>query len=445
MNLPLPEQFLSRMREQLGEEGYRLYVDSMRRPPQRSLRVNTLKKWSESFRRRVHGLVPNGISNDGYLLPESIIPSVDPFHIAGLYYMQEASAQYPVAQLTEIEGDCPIVLDLCAAPGGKTGQLAQLMRGKGVLIANEPVESRCSVLCSNVERLGITNSIITNMFPEKICSILEESCDLVLVDAPCSGEGMFRKEPAAVKNWSVAAVRSCAVRQASILACAARAVKPGGLLLYSTCTFSEEENEHVIEKLLSSGQGFSVLRMGRIYPHTSCGEGQFFSMMKRTGRPLRVSVSSLVQASSKREPSLELFFAENFPEADFPSYSLLRDGRAVLLPPLYPSDPGKWRIRSAGTIAGEFKKNVFIPSHGLYLRSDTGPLSKTLEPDESDLFRFYRGETLRIDPTLKGWIAVTADGIVTGFGKADHGTLKNHFPKGLRLHTDSIQRSSVLY
>ena len=445
MSLSLPEQFLSRMRQQLGEEGYKLYTESMLRPPQRSLRVNTLKEWSEPFRQRIQDLVPNGISKDGYLLPESIIPSVDPYHIAGLYYMQEASAQYPVAQLSGIEGDCPVVLDLCAAPGGKAGQLAQLMNGKGVLIANEPVESRCSILCQNVERLGITNSIVTNMYPERICSLLEGCCDLVLVDAPCSGEGMFRKEPAAVENWSAATVRSCAVRQYSILTCAARAVKPEGLLIYSTCTFSEEENERVVDALLSFDKDFSLLRTDRIYPHTSCGEGQFFSLMRRAGGPLRIPLSPLLRTAGKHEPSLDLFFAEYFPEADFPSSSLLHDGRAVLLPPLYPSDPGKWRMKAAGTIIGEYRKNVFIPSHGLYLRSDTGHLPKAVEPGEEDLFRFYIGETLHIDPDLKGWIAVTAGGIVTGFGKADHGTLKNHFPKGLRLHTHSIQRSSVLY
>lgn len=228
----LPEAFLTRMRRQLEAE-FEAYMTAMAQPPRRGGRVNGLKLSPEALFAMRPEFVPVG--NEQFLLPEGTAPGKDPLHCAGAYYIQELSAQMP-ASLLDVEPGMA-VLDLCAAPGGKSAQLGQALQGQGLLVSNEIVSGRAQILCGNLERMGIENALITSMEPEALCSSTGPVFDRVLVDAPCAGEGMFRKDPQAAAEWSPEHVRSCARRQRSILMSAQKTLKPGGMLVYSTCSF----------------------------------------------------------------------------------------------------------------------------------------------------------------------------------------------------------------
>ena len=274
----LPEAFLTRMRRQLGAE-FEAYMAAMAQPPRRGGRVNGLKLSPEALFAIRPEFVPVG--NEQFLLPEGTAPGKDPLHCAGAYYIQELSAQMPVSLLDVEPGMA--VLDLCAAPGGKSAQLGQALQGQGLLVSNEIVPGRAQILCGNLERMGIENALITSMEPEALCSSTGPVFDRVLVDAPCAGEGMFRKDPQAAAEWSPEHVRSCARRQRSILMSAQKALKPGGMLVYSTCSFSPEENEETMEWFLSACPDFTLEQCRTLYPHNSLGEGQFAALLRRQG------------------------------------------------------------------------------------------------------------------------------------------------------------------
>ncbi len=280
--MQLPGAYLLRMRSQLGD-GFDAYMAAMRAPATRALRVNTLKTDPASLCARLPFLTPTGLVPEGFFVPDSFAPSREPLHAAGLFYMQEPTAQLPAALLPLGESEPPVVLDLCASPGGKASFLAARMQNRGLLVANEPVPARAETLCRTFERLGVTNAVVTCMQPGPLCAFLENRCDAVLVDAPCSGEGMFRKDARAVLEWSPEHVRACALRQRGILLAAATAVRDGGALVYSTCTFSETENEGVVNELLLREPAFRLERFLRLYPHTSCGEGQCMALLQKRG------------------------------------------------------------------------------------------------------------------------------------------------------------------
>lgn len=440
----LPEAFLRRMHRQLGDPGYADYLSAMERTRPRALRVNTLKTDVAAFLSLADAaLTPDEIVPEGFFVPEDFPVGTNPLHAAGLFYMQEPSAQFPAALLCAKPHET--VLDLCAAPGGKTGQLAAGMQNTGLLIANEIVPQRAGVLSGTLERLGVQNAVVTNMRPDALCPLLSGSCDAVLVDAPCSGEGMFRKEPQAVCDWSEAHVRASAERQRRILESAAVCVKPGGRLVYSTCTFSPEENEETVAWFLAAHPAFSCAAQKRFYPHTSTGEGQFAALLLRDDSPVPAAIEK-TQSGGRRVPSrkgkpinpatdaaLDRFFKETMTVRPGSIPLFLPDGRVFLQPERVPDALSEMRVLSCGVLAGELRGERFRPAHALFLAYPGDTFLTELTLDGAALFAFLAGETVPCDPSLTGYAAVCVHGHPLGFGKCDRGTLKNHLPKGLRL------------
>lgn len=440
----LPEAFLRRMHRQLGDPGYADYLSAMERTRPRALRVNTLKTDVAAFLSLADAaLSPDEIVPEGFFVPEDFPVGTNPLHAAGLFYMQEPSAQFPAALLCAKPHET--VLDLCAAPGGKAGQLAAGMQNTGLLIANEIVPQRAGVLSGTLERLGVQNAVVTNMRPDALCPLLSGSCDAVLVDAPCSGEGMFRKEPQAVCDWSEAHVRASAERQRRILESAAVCVKPGGRLVYSTCTFSPEENEETVAWFLAAHPAFSCAAQKRFYPHTSTGEGQFAALLLRDDSPVPAAIEK-TQSGGRRVPSrkgkpinpatdaaLDRFFKDTMSARPGATPLFLPDGRVFLQPERVPDALSEMRVLSCGVLAGELRGERFRPAHALFLAYPGDEFLTALTLDGAALFAFLAGETVPCDPSLTGYAAVCVHGHPLGFGKCDRGTLKNHLPKGLRL------------
>ena len=417
--MKLPQAYLERMKGQLGA-GFPAYLAAMEEPEKRAARSNGLKLTAEKLAALRPEFVPAG--GEGFLLPAGAAPGKDPLHGAGAYYVQELSAQMPV-ELFEL-GPRMAVLDLCAAPGGKSGQLAAKVP-QGVLFANEIVPGRASVLLGNLERLGAKNAVVTSMDPEKLIAHTGPVFDAVLVDAPCAGEGMFRKDPGAVAAWSPEHVAACAKRQRAILASAQKALKPGGQLVYATCSFSPAENEENVEWFLSEYPDFELLTERRLYPHTSRGEGQYAARLRRRGAAMD---TAYLPPKGDKAPLADAFLAAETEGLSGP-LRLLPDGRALLLPPL-PCALDGLRVLRAGLLLGEVVKNRFVPAHALAMAAGL-PLKQRVELSEADALRYLHGEALPTD--LSGWCAVTYAALALGLGKGADGVLKNHLPKGLRI------------
>ncbi len=414
------------MKERLGSD-FPAFLASYEKPPYKGLRVNTLKLSAEKFAARapfpLGGRVP-WEENAFYLTGEKT--GADPYHFAGLYYLQEPSAM----AVGEMIAGCSKerVLDLCAAPGGKTTQTAAQMKGEGILLANEIVYARAKALSQNVERMGITNCAVTSASPESLAARFPAYFDLILVDAPCSGEGMFKKEPNAVPEWSEENVAMCAARQREILSRAAEMTAGGGHILYSTCTFSEEEDEWQIEDFLKRHRGFTLVREKKLYPHLVRGEGHFCALLQREeGETRRLRPFAAVR--NARAESAFRGFAEDFFRTPVTGVlHTLGDGRMYLVPADMP-DPGGSLLR-LGVELGEFDGKVFKPAHALAMAfGDRAKRKLSLTRAESE--KYLRGETLCAD-LADGWCAVCVEEFPLGLGKCVGGTVKNHLPKGLR-------------
>ena len=425
----LPEAYCARMREQLGQAEFANYLAAMEQQPRRALRVNLLKTTTADFSAQADfSLTPTGILPESFFFEDDVAIGRHPLHAAGLCYVQEPAAQAPAALTGAKPGAA--VLDLCAAPGGKTTQLAAMMQNTALLVANEPVRSRAEILAGNIERLGVTNALVTCMRPDALAAVLGACFDVVLVDAPCSGEGMFRKDETAVREWSPEHVLACAARQEQILESAALLLKPGGRLVYSTCTFSREENEGAIERFLSAHADFSLTESRRMYPHSSVGEGQFMAVLARAGAG--ESSAALGVPTGERIPAFEAFWQEAF-VTDLPKAMLLPDGRVLLPPELLPRERKGLHIVRAGVLAGEVKNGRFTPNHALALAYPGSSFRRTAPLEAGALTRFLAGETVACNPALSGWCPATVLGHPLGWGKAVDGVLKNHIPKGLRI------------
>ena len=429
----LPQEFLARMAVSLGDQ-YPAYLAAMAEPVRRALRVNTLKLSAESLNALFSGALLPCLPPDCFYLPDGHQPGHDPLHLGGLYYMQEPSAQMPVRLLNPQPGEA--VLDLCAAPGGKSGQIAQALSGDGLLISNEIVPQRAQVLARNLERLGVRNAIVTCMHPEVLIPQLKEGFDAVLVDAPCSGEGMFRRDETAILEWSPEHVTACAQRQLAILNTACGAVRPGGRLVYSTCTFSPEENEQNVRAFLAEHPQFSLVQEQRCYPHTGPGEGQYAALLVRDGQSTP-ALSGYAQPKVKKLPAYEEFISSAMRQKPYGVPTLLADGRVFLFPGHVPAALLKLRTLATGVLAGEIHGTRFEPAHALYLAYPGDAFRNVLELNGGDLSAYLAGEAIPCSSALKGYVAVLAGGHPIGFGKASGGMLKNHLPKGLRIREHS--------
>lgn len=435
MTCKLPQNFIERMKKQLGDE-CTAFLRSYDEPSKRGLRVNTLKISVEDFLKLSDfSLEESEILEEGFILKSDVKVKDDPYHLAGLYYMQEPSAMSPIEAARIVPG--MKVLDLCAAPGGKSGGVAVRLCGEGLLVSNEIVPSRAKILAGNLERLGITNSVVLSAHPDKLCRALSGYFDVVLIDAPCSGEGMFRRDEKAVQEWSKEHVISCANRQREILTSAQEAVSLGGALIYSTCTFSEEENEQVIAWFLDSFTEFELEFMHRLYPHNSKGEGHFVARLIRVSGG-RIKKQQNMELLRCKEKDFLKFMDDAFEtKPDLEAFSL-RDGRVILKNKTMPlmASLSNFKIISAGITAGEMLSNRFSPFHNLFMAAlGKARFSQRLDfsKDDERLLRFLKGETLECDECLKGYLPISVSGYNIGFGKASQGIVKNHIPKGLRL------------
>ena len=435
--------YFARMKTVLGDD-YDRFLETVDKPAYKAIRINTLKILPEELIPILNFVGdPVPFARDGYYVDVEKLGK-HPLHHAGAFYVQEPSAMSAVTVLDVQPGDK--VLDLCAAPGGKSTQIAARLSGTGLLWANEIVRPRAHILLSNVERMGIKNAVVSNMTPEALCSRLEGYFDKVLVDAPCSGEGMFRKDKEAIYEWSVEHSLSCAERQKAILHSAAAAVRPEGVLVYSTCTFSPDENEGVIQHFLKEHPEFELIEPGcrfgtrtmdyaiRIYPFHG-GEGHFVAKLKKKkGKAYKGSMYSYVEPVREERVQIETFLAELLRNVSFRHYHVI-DERILNLPdPELLPDMEGMNILRAGVKLGDFKKNRIEPHHNLATTLTPYEFKRRLIMEYTDNLcaRYISGEELEIDNWINGWGAAVVNGITLGLGKAVEGHLKNKYPKGLR-------------
>ena len=451
----LPPEFAARMRRLLGEE----FSDFYAAPARRGLRVNTAVADEKTVAARLpFALSPAPFAENGFFVAGDEKVGSHPLHHAGAVYMQEPSAQSAVTALAVKPGEK--VLDTCAAPGGKSTAIAEVLGDTGLLWCNEFVRPRAKILCQNLERMGAKRRVVTSVDVAELGKALPAFFDAVLCDVPCSGEGMFRKEPEAIPEWSLENVKTCADRGAHILDAAAKTVKPGGRLLLSTCTFAPEEDEcqaaaflrrhpefSLVPLALPFGRpGFSWERVAsfaddpapcpadltgcrRIFPADS-GEGHFLALFRKNAdgetdktppKPLSVKPQKEVAAALSE-------WLRAVPDGDFVQYGDVWH----LLPPAMPQT-GKLPILQAGIPVAVAKKGRFEPTHTLFAAyGDRAKQTLDLPADSDAVAAFLKGASLSVDAAYKGYVAVLCDGVPLGFGKATAGTLKNHYPKGLR-------------
>ena len=438
----LPLVFEEKMRRLLGAE-YEAFLATYDRPRNTGLRWNPLKSSKSPL---PFATEPIPWAENGYYLQEGSRPGLHPYHDAGAYYLQEPSAMAPAVLLAPQPGER--VLDLCAAPGGKTTQLAAMLQGEGLLVCNEINPKRAKILSSNVERFGVENALVLNEHPAKLAERFPAYFDRILVDAPCSGEGMFRKEEAAVTDWSQETVEMCAGRQQEILRSAAQMLRPGGRLVYSTCTFSPEENEGTISEFLHEHTDFYVEKPDapwfdcgrgdwiahpaegientlRLWPHKLRGEGHFAAVLRKEEGE---AANHLSFAATKALPTeIAEFFKEN--RIDKEGRVLFFGETCYLVPSELPELRGL-KVLRAGLELGEVRKGRFVPAHALALWLKDFPQKADYCAESAEILSSLKGQTLH--GSQKGWTLVTVDGLSLGWAKGSDGILKNHYPKGLR-------------
>ncbi len=455
----LPEQFVKRMERLYGDEVASVLAEDA--APARGLRVNTLKCSLEQFRVLWQdNFASTPFCDTGFAVDPGHKAGADPLHHAGAYYMQEPSAMSAVTVLAPKPGER--IADLCAAPGGKSTQIAAALQGKGLLWANEYVRGRAKILTQNIERCGVRNGVVTNADTGLLAERLENCFDGVLVDAPCSGEGMFRKEEEALTHWSEENIRLCAARGREILDNAARLVRPGGRLVYSTCTFAPEENECQIADFLNRHPEFELVDTGvdfgrpalpwdvvapfgvgidspsanltlcrRITPADG-GEGHFVALLRKVGEGTVPSWQPPTLTVSPVEKQAAALYAECF--TDTPIGCFRQYGEQVRLIPIDPAVFAGLPVVAAGVAVAEICKNRVEPCHAAFMAASADDCRRVvdLSPEDPRLVAFLRGEEIDCD-TDKGWTGVALNGITVGFGKVSGGRLKNRYPKGLRL------------
>ena len=439
---PLPDAFLDNMQKLLGDE-YPAFLRALDEPPALALRLNPRRAGAErAARTYIDAPVP--WARDGYYLiqREGLRPGSAVAHAAGTYYLQEASAMASAAVLDARPGER--VLDLCAAPGGKSTQIAAAIGDEGLLISNDPETSRAVALAGNLERFGATNAVVVSALPAKLADRWPAYFDAVLVDAPCSGEGMFRRDPAARAEWNPTAPEGCAKRQAEILDQAARLVRPGGRLVYSTCTFNDLENEGSVlgflarhgdfapESFALPGVGASQSGMLRLWPHRLRGDGHFVARLRKAGE------AKPQTKAPRHAPDGELFALLSALEREIGGLpDCVRDMRLFMVgdrlfcqsadcPPL-----NGIRVISPGLCLARAGRSHIQPEHALAMALPAERAHRRADLSEEQARAWLRGEALALDGE-RGWTLVTCEDMPLGWGKRSEGTLKNHLPKGLR-------------
>jgi NOL1/NOP2/sun family putative RNA methylase len=451
----LPNLFRDQMKALLGDE-YEDFLNSYQEPSKQGFRINPLKTDVKSFMSiNPFSLEPVPWCPTGFYYSDQDRPGKHPYHSAGLYYIQEPSAMSVAETLEPKPGET--ILDLCAAPGGKSTQIAGFLQGQGLLIANEIHPVRVKALSENIERSGVRNALVTNESPERLAERFPSFFDRILVDAPCSGEGMFRKLEEACEDWSTGKVEQCSKLQQMILDSAATMLKPGGVLVYSTCTFNPKENEQSIQHFLTNHPEFQLTpirqsvgikegrpewggnqtdleRTIRLWPHQVKGEGHFVAKMKKSEGALPKSPKPF--RSKIDRGSIQLFkdFANETLKEDLDDECFFLFGEQLYQAPSNTPQLDKLKVVRPGWHLGTVKKGRVEPSHSMALGLLASQVQQSLSfpADAPQISHYLAGETLQVDATLKGWVLVCVDGYSLGWGKVSHGQLKNHYPKGLR-------------
>lgn len=429
----LPQQFIENMKKQLPENEWEAFFACYDEKPYKGIRLNPLKGGRYALNDILPFLdAPIPWEKNGFYTAEERVGN-SPFHAAGAFYSQEPSAM-SAAPLLEVQSG-ERVLDLCSAPGGKGTQLACAMDGKGIILLNEPISSRAKILSQNVERLGIKNAVITNEYPATLATKFQGYFDKILVDAPCSGEGMFRKNAEeALSEWSEENIALCAARQAEILDCATKMLKKGGRLVYSTCTFAPAEDEGQVQSYLEKYSEMFLVKQEKLYPHKIKGEGHFVALFEKTERAeafdcrLKEAKHSVTSGGERAYRDFEKdFFHEKFARRLYEVSGTLYE---------LPEDMFDWKglqVLRVGIRLGEVKNGRFEPSHSLAMCVKTAECKRVLdlELDDSRVEKYLRGETIE-GGLANGWCIVSLCGYPLGLGKAVNGIVKNHLPKGLR-------------
>lgn len=472
MKHKLPEAFLARIKEQLKDE-YDDFVKTYDENPRRGIRINTLKiSADDAVKRAPFNMEPVPWVKNGFFISGDDDPAGHPFYRAGLYYIQEPSAMTPADRLPIDKGDR--VLDLCAAPGGKATALAAKLEGTGMLLANDASASRCRALLHNLELSGTSNIIVTNEIPQNLEKLFPQFFDKIMVDAPCSGEGMFRKEPEVADSWSEERVEFFSKQQKGILKSAAAMLKPGGLMMFSTCTFSPDEDEKSVEYLLKEcgdmelidieeydgfshdgGKSVSVDKIEktvRIWPHKMCGEGHFLALFrknadldlelsapvsdkrrdKKKGKKKKDRGNTLNASFSKEEKTIFGEFLNGLSER-FKAYSYENKNGKVYMIPFDASDIPKMRFLRCGMYMGELRKNRFEPSQALALNLKSGEFASEIsfDPDDRRLWDYFEGMQIQLtgEETEKpnGIILVKTEDFPVGFGKKTGEVIKSRY------------------
>lgn len=479
MSINLPIEFTKRMKNLLGDE-YEQFALAYEDSNYRGLRINPLKV-THSIDIEEFGVRPVPWCTTGFYYDDSHAPGKHPFHYAGAYYIQEPSAML-VGELAQAKPGMK-VLDLCAAPGGKTGHLAGKMSGQGVLVANEIVPSRAKILSQNVERLGIRNCIVVNEAPDKLACFMPGYFDLIVVDAPCSGEGMFRRDEIARDEWSPENVTMCAKRGQDILDDADTMLSMGGRLVYSTCTFAPDEDEKAIEAFIQSHPLYCIEKVDispvngsksedgwfskgrpewtekgdktiedtiRLWPHELHGEGHFVAVLKKgkaedtltdsisigktkTGKNNKDSKNGKDSTLNSAVKLYEEFAGKNLSSGVGQGEYVMFGSNLYQLPVGAPKID-RVRVERAGLQLGEIIKNRFEPGHALAMALRPEECLRVHNiTDNGEAIKYLCGESLSCDAGMNGWCLVTYDNVSLGWGKAVNGQLKNHYPKGIRI------------
>lgn len=446
----LPQKFCDNMKQILGDE-YPDYISSFEQPQNNALRINPFKKWV-GFSYDNYDLKKVEWCENGFYYKNADAGKTIQ-HTSGLYYIQDASAM-AVVELMDIHPHEKI-LDLCASPGGKSTQIAEHLQNTGLLVSNEIIPSRAKNLSSNIERMGITNTIVLNETVEKITQSFPLYFDKVLVDAPCSGEGMFRKNPEAINEWENTDITSCARRQYDILDKSSNCVKSGGTLAYSTCTFNLEENEKVIAKFVTNhpdfyitkpensnffSNGYDLRKLDkhcdidttkciRLFPHKLNCEGHFVCILKRKETETIEYKNIKPNTPNKVREIVSKWCKNNNIFIDIDNIYMENDNLYNL--PEFSINAKNLKFLRYGLHIGQIIKDRFEPSHSLALAAKKPQNTYTLST-QSDLEKYLHGETLTCDNLQNGWIIICYENIPIGFGKNVNGTIKNYYPKGLR-------------
>lgn len=464
VNMNLPIEFKSKMKKLLSKNEYNEFIDSFDKDYFVGIRVNRLKISVEEFKK----ITPFELkeipwTKDGFYIDSTLSPGKHPYYYAGLYYIQEPSAMFPVCVLNVSPGEK--ILDLCSAPGGKAVQVASDMEGKGLLFVNDTNKTRIKALVKNVELFGLKNTIVLNEEPDNLSVKFDSYFDKILVDAPCSGEGMFRKDKEAVKSWENYNSAKCIKIQKSILRAASRMLKPGGKIVYSTCTFAPEENECIIAQFLSINPEFELINIekifnidsgnpkwadgvhevtktARLWPHKINGEGHFTALISKKNFSIDNSNcmnnineknrSFRITSLTEKELSQVNVFIEKNLNLKLDGYIYKIGDNLYHLDYMLPN-LDNLKVVKFGLYLGKIERNIYIPSHTFIISLSYNNFRNRilLESSSDDVNKYLKGETLIIDKE-NGFYGVFVDNYILGSAKCIDGTLKNMYPKGWR-------------